>query len=58
MKINLATKARTAISKDNGYTVIEGFEVWRERGVWHARKHPRVMSASTKKAILKMIQGN
>ena len=58
MKINLATKARTAISKNNGYTVVDGFEVWRDKGSWYAMKSPRAMSASTKKAILKMIQGN
>ena len=58
MKINLATKARTAISKNNGYTVVDGFEVWRDKGSWYAMKSPRAMSASTKKAILKMIQEN
>ena len=58
MKINLAKKARTTISKNNGYTVIDGFEVWREKGFWQARKSTCSMSASTKKAILKMIQEN
>ena len=58
MKINLATKARTAISKNNGYTVVDGFEVWRDKGTWYAMKYPQAKSASTKKAILKMIQGN
>ena len=34
---------------------IDGFEVWRDRGKWHALKWPRVMEASTKGAIGKMI---
>ena len=34
---------------------IDGFEVWRDCGKWHALKWPRVMEASTKGAIVKMI---
>ena len=35
--------------------MIDGFEVWRDCGKWHALKWPRVMEASTKGAIVKMI---
>ena len=34
---------------------INGFEVWRKGGRWHALKWPRCMEASTKGAIVKMI---
>ena len=53
-KIKTAPKKRT-VAKDNKLTVVNGFEVWKDKGSWHAVKHPRAMEASTRKAILKMI---
>ena len=54
MKINIGKSFRSAHSTTKVYR-IEGFEVWREGKKWHALKWPRVLEASTKKDIVKMI---
>jgi hypothetical protein len=55
MKISLPKTTRPAHRSQPKPEVINGFEVWKQGGEWHALKWPRSMTANTKKAIVKMI---